>query len=153
MNGDKKIIYTHSATERLQMFHHEVDAELQRYFQERKFVPGDEFIEVTASDIDEVAQKFRISRPIRTSSVRNLIPIVYSVIGVIMAVIGIFYEQFKVILEGDPKRLIFIGGGLFMLLISSYYLYMLKRKAQLERDIREIEFRKKYRDDNYTNFS
>lgn len=153
MNGDKKIIYTNSATQRLKMFHSEVDIEIERYFQERKFVPGDEFIEITASDIDEVAQRFRISRPTRTSSVRNLIPIVYSLIGVIMAVIGIFYEQFKLILEGDPKRLIFIGGGLFMLIISSSYLYMLKRKDQLERDLKEIEFRKKYRDDNFTNFS
>ena len=146
MNGDKKIIYTETAKQRFEKFHIEINEEVERYFQERKFVPGDDFIEITASDIDEVAQRFRISRPVKTNSVRTLIPVVYTTMGVILTIIGLFYDQFKTILEGDPKRLIFIGGGLFMIFISWTYLYLIKtreKKEQIERYYKEIELKRK----------
>jgi len=146
MNGDKKIIYTETAKQRFEKFHIEINEEVGRYFQERKFVPGDDFIEITASDIDEVAQRFRISRPVKTNSVRTLIPVVYTTMGLILTIIGLFYDQFKTILEGDPKRLIFIGGGLFMIFISWTYLYLMKtreKKEQIERYYKEIELKRK----------
>jgi|JI6StandDraft_1071083.scaffolds.fasta_scaffold305689_1 hypothetical protein len=146
MNNSKKIIYTDSAKERFDKFHYEVTQEVENYFQERKFVPGDEFIEITASDIDEVAQRFRIARPVRTNPVRTLIPIVYTLAGVILTATGLFYDQFKLILSGDPKRLIFIVSGLFMILFSWAYVYLIKnreRREQIERHYRELELRRK----------
>jgi hypothetical protein len=145
MNGNKKIIYTESAKQRFEKFHLEINEEVERYFQERKFVPGDDFIEITASDIDDVAQRFRISRPIRSNPIKTLIPIVYTVVGLVLTVLGLFYEQFKTILEGDPKRLVFIGSGLFMMVLSWMYVYIIKsreRREQLERHFKEMERRR-----------
>jgi hypothetical protein len=145
MNGNKNIIYTESAKQRLEKFHLEINEEVERYFQERKFVPGDEFIEVTASDIDEIAQRFRISRPIRTNPIKTLIPIVYTIVGLLLTGLGLFYEQFKSILEGDPKRLVFIGSGIFMIGLSWAYVYIIKsreRREQLERHFKEMERRR-----------
>lgn len=146
MNNYKKIIYTESANQRLEKFHIEVGQEIEKYFQERKFVPGDDFIEITASDIDEIANRFRITRPIKTYSIKSLIPIVYTTMGLIMTFIGIFYDQFKKILEGDPKRLAFIAGGIFMVFISWTYMYLLKmreKREQIDTFYKDIESRRK----------
>lgn len=139
MNTGKKIIYTETAKERLEKFHMEVNQEMERYLQDRKYVPGDDFIEVTASDIDEIAYRFRIERPSRTS-IKTLIPIVYSIVGVVMTVIGVFYNQLTTLLQGDPKRLIFITSGLVMLLASWFYLYLIRikeRRNELDRVLNE----------------
>lgn len=146
MNTNRKIIYTDSAKERFEKFHFEVTQEVENYFQERKFVPGDEFIEITASDIDEVAQRFRVARPVRTNPAKTLIPVVYTLSGVILTMAGLFYDQFKLIISGDPKRLIFIISGIFMILISWAYVYLIKnreRREQIERHYREMELRRK----------
>lgn len=151
MNGNKKIIYTESAKQRFDKFHLEINEEVERYFQEHKFVPGDDFIEITASDIDDLAQRFRISRPIRTNPIKTLIPIVYTAMGLILTGLGLFYEQFKTILEGDPKRLVFIGSGLFMILLSWAYVYLIKsreRREQIERHFKEIERRRNEPNEN-----
>jgi hypothetical protein len=131
MNTSKRIIYTESAEERLSKFNSEIKEEIENYLRERKYVPGDELIEVTASDIDEVAYRFRIQRPIRSNK-KTLIPIVYSIIGLFTTTIGIFYNQIISLLQGDPKRLILIAGGMFMLLISWFYLYLLKLREKQE---------------------
>ncbi len=86
----KKIIYTETAKERLSNLHSEVDAKIEVYLQEKKYVPGDDFIEITASDIDSVSEKIRIIRPTSVSSMRKFIPIVYSIFGVM----SIFYGGF-----------------------------------------------------------
>jgi len=146
MNTNRKIIYTDSAKERFEKFQFQVTKEVENYFQERKFVPGDEFIEITASDIDEVAQRFRISRPIRTNPVKTLIPVVYTIMGVVLTLVGLFYDQFKVIISGDPKRLVFVISGVIMIFFSWTYVYILKsreRREQFERQLRELEVRRK----------
>lgn len=132
MNGNKKIIYTDTAKQRFEKFHLEINDEVERYFQERKFVPGDDFIEITASDIDEVAQRFRITRPIKTNIANKLIAILYTAFGIVLILIGLFYDDFKTIIEGDPKRLAFIAGGLFMTLISWIYLHIIRLKERKE---------------------
>lgn len=142
MTNDRKIVYTDSAKVRLEKFHLDIQEQVERYFQERKFVPGDEFIEITASDVEELSQKIRISRPTRSSPVKTLIPVIYTFTGVIFIAVGLFYEQFKLILEGDPKRLVFIAGGLAMILASWLSLYIFKareRKEQLERHYYELK--------------
>lgn len=129
MNDNKKIIYTETAKQRLENFHIEVDKELEYYFSDKKFVPGDDFIEITASDIDEVSSKFKIVSHSKTS-IKRLIPALYSTMGILMTVVGVFFEQFKTIIEGNPIRLVFIIGGVLMVFISWFYLYIVKIREQ-----------------------
>lgn len=131
MDINKKIIYTESAKARLDQFHIEVDRQLEDYFRDRKFVPGDDFIEVTGMDIDEVANRFRFIRPTRTS-VRSLIPAIYTFFGVTMTLIGLFYEQIVHLIQGNPVRLVFIISGIFMVLVSWFYLYYMKIREHRE---------------------
>lgn len=151
MNEIKKIIYTESAKDRLSKFYLDVENQLEDYLRDRKFVPGDDFIEVTASDIDEAAYKFRFVRPLKTNT-RKLIPVVYSIMGLIMTITGLYYEQIRILLEGNPVRLIFIISGITMLFIGWFYLYYLRirdNKFEKERMMYEAEqrHRQKMKDD------
>ena len=65
---NKKIIFTDSAKMRLEKLHIDIDAQIETYLKDRKNVPGDDFIEITASDIDELSYRLKIIRPTRTNS-------------------------------------------------------------------------------------
>src|SRR5688572_5439647 len=118
MSTSKKIIYTESAKERLERLHFEVNKGIENYLQQRKYVPGDDFIEITALDIDEVSQRFRIIRHSSSKYTKTLIPILYSMIGIGLLIVGLYYDQIQLLLKDDPQRLMLIGMGLVMIGMS-----------------------------------
>ena len=150
---NKKIIFTDSAKMRLEKLHIDIDAQIETYLKDRKNVPGDDFIEITASDIDELSYRLRIIRPTRTNS-RQLILYVYAIMGMISTIIGLFYTQIKTIIFEDKERLIFILGGLLFTTTALVMSYMYKLKERKEQDILDYErekmkyneFKSKYKD-------
>lgn len=137
MNTGKKIIFTESAKDRLENFHFEINQEIENYFQERKYVPGDDFIEITALDIKEITRRIRIVRPSRTN-IKKLIPVLYTTMGVILILFGLFYDQIFIIIRQQPKRLIFIVGGLAMLFVSWFYIYFIRIREKRDESVRTI---------------
>lgn len=138
MSRGKKIIYTESAKERLEKLHFEVNKEIEDFLQERKYIPGEDFIEITALDIDEVSKRFRIVRNSPSRYMRSLIPALYSVVGTALVVVGLFYEDIITLIKDNPLRLMLIGTGFVMVGMSWLYLYLIRirdRKNELEKEI------------------
>lgn len=135
-----KIVYTESALSELEKFQDQQKAELESFLKEKKFVFGDDILEVTASDVREASRHFRVTRyssspiPITSMLLRA-----YMVLGVVMAVAGIFYNDIIAMLEGNPMQLALVLSGLAVTVISfvgSYYFRM--------REARRYELEKRY---------
>ena len=58
-----KTIFTTAAKEEINRFREHQERRLIELIREKKFIVGDEELEVTASDIKDAAGHFRISRP------------------------------------------------------------------------------------------
>jgi len=135
---NKKIIFTDSAKMRLERLHIDIDAQIEAYLKDRKNVPGDDFIEITASDIDELSYRLRIIKPTRTNT-KHLILFVYAVIGMISTIIGLFYTQIKIIIFEDKVRLMFIVFGLSLMAIAFVMSYLFKLKERKENELLDYE--------------
>jgi len=120
---DKKVIYTDSANERLELLFYDLRKKINNHFLEKKYVFGDDQIEVTASDIEEVSKRIKLFVPKRRSSVQ-LILIIYSVLGVFIFFFGLFYGEIKNIIEsGGSFRFAIIISGILLTVFSVIYLY------------------------------
>lgn len=131
MKTEKKIFYTDSAKERLEKFHIEINQRIDKYLQEKKYIPGDDFVEITASDIDEISNSIRFYRPTKLP-IRKLIPATYAIFGILLIIFGLFYEQIRTLIENQPTRLIFILSGLTMFFFGYFYLFLINSKEKRE---------------------
>jgi hypothetical protein len=148
MENNKKIVFTDSANMRLEKLHMDLNAQIEQYLRDRKNVPGDDFIEVTASDIDELSYRIRIIRPSR-ANMKQVILYIYAIIGIITTIVGLFFNQIKNILFEDKERLIIITVGLTFSLAALLAAFMNKTKEKKEQELIDYERRKRKMDDFY----
>lgn len=149
MTNNKTIEYTQAGRDRLAQLEASFREKVEKELRERKRVPGDEAIEVTAADIDELDRamslRFHDIRDYQLIS-RDLIVRAYAVIGVVLFAAGVFYPMLSTIRE-NPTQLMLLGTGLVMGL-GSYMMHVLvsrrqrmqEMEAQFER-IRELRQR------------
>ncbi|WP_444666778.1 hypothetical protein [Flavobacterium columnare] len=151
MDNNKKVIFTDSAKVRLEKLHTDIDLQIENYLRDRKNVPGDDFIEVTASDIDDLSYRIRIIRPNKSSS-RQLILLLYGAMGLLSTLIGLFYSEIKTILFEDKERLIFFVVGLTFSSVSFFLYYLTQTRERKEKEILDYEKEKRKLDDFYTKY-
>ena len=132
MKTEKKIFYTDSAKERLEKFHTEINQRIDKYLYERKYIPGEDFIEATASDIEEISNNIRFIKPSKTS-LRKLIPATYAIMGILLVIFGLLYDDIRKLIENQPTRLIFIISGLVMFFLGYFYLFLLNSREKREK--------------------
>lgn len=150
---NKKVVFTDSAKMRLEKLHLDINSQIENYIRDRKNVPGDDFIEVTASDIDELSYLLRIVRPFKTNS-RQLILYIYAITGVVTTLIGLFYDQILLLLESENKtRLLLILGGLIFSSAAFFLMYIFKIKERRERELIYYEKEKMREKDFYSTFN
>ncbi len=144
----KKFIYTQSAKERLEKLQVKVQDEIEKYLRDRKFVPGDDMIEITAADIDEIARLIKIERPEKLKQ-KSIIGILYIVLGLTILSYGVLYEDFITLLEKNPLRLVLIIIGFSTIAMSVIILYRSQIKAKYyEGDLNDrLRQLKKYQED------
>ncbi len=139
-----KIIYTDSAKTELERFHQDRQKQLEAMIEHEKYVFGDEIVEITASDIRELEKRFYVKeeRAYRFPTTTILLKM-YFVVGIGMAVFGVFYDQFMELLTGNPiQRLLVLSGvGLSVLsIIGNYYLRVRQEmREHHEKRYREYE--------------
>jgi hypothetical protein len=132
-----KIIYTESGKQALEVFKLRQVQELEERIASRKYVFGDDVIEVTASDVKQ-ASEIRNTLPhafARRSAAQGLLYI-YIIIGVLSAIVGLLYEQFLGLFHSQPIQLALVIGGLG-LSVASYA--MLQRFRARERVLQQME--------------
>jgi hypothetical protein len=120
-----KIIYTESALKELANFEDKNKKLLEATIAERKYVFGDETLEITAADVRVVADKVKIFHP-RRSRLRILrfTAQTYIFLGLITMVGSFFYRYIVAFFSENPKQAaVFMGGVVICILgfISSFY--------------------------------
>lgn len=140
------IEFTVSGENRLKELTSEINNKIIENIRKSKYAPGDDFIEITASDIDNVAMNIRFVQPSQ-SNFKQIIFTSYIIIGVFLIFIGIFLDELKIIIAEDPTRLMFIVMGLIFSIISLYFSFSFKNKQKIEEELymKNIE-RNKIRD-------
>jgi H+/Cl- antiporter ClcA len=133
-----KIIYTESGQKALEEYKLRQVQVLEERVTSLKYVFGDDVVEVTASDIKQ-ASETRSSPLIRVrerqSLTRSLLA-VYVVLGILMGVFGLFYDQIFLLLRRNPTQLLLSVSGISVSLAS--YL-MLARLRSRDREIEKME--------------
>ena len=135
MSSEKKVVYTDSAKERLNDIHNDLDSEIESVLRDRKFIPGESVIEVTASDIHEISEVMDIQfrdRSSRKKVFRRFVVYTYLLFGVTTAFAGLFYDELMNIIE-NPIRAMLLGVGITMTLASilmNYYYETIERRGE-----------------------
>jgi hypothetical protein len=137
-----KIVYTESGRRALDEFKEEQIQELVRDLEQRitsrKYVFGDEEVEVTANDVRMAAEMRTIQPQLlrsRLSSTR-LILMVYMVLGALTSVAGLFWGTLRTLYADDPIRFMLVVSGVAIALMSYV---MLARFRERDREIQRME--------------
>lgn len=138
MTLDETVIYTDAAKKRLEELHAEVKQDIEKAIQERarerKYVPGDDRIEVTASDIEGLANAMRLEFLDRHRYRRFLllkrIASLYALFGVLAILGGLFYPTLRDLSQENPFQLAIIFAGVLLVLMS--YLIWTWAQARIE---------------------
>lgn len=138
METDVQIRYTDEAKERLEIFERNLVKDIERLIKERKYIPGDDFIEVTGSDILYALKYIKITDPIQREF-RYIIIYIYFLIGATSMFIGLYYERLKELFYNPIQAMLVTIG--FVMIIAS--LFLLRFTA-----IRERRY-KKMKDDDW----
>ena len=114
MTFHKPIVYTEAAQERLDAFRRRLDTEFEEVLRQRGSIPGDDHIEVTASDIEALTRSLQWrpgARGVWRRAVRGLVLRAYTLIGIVMAAAGLLYPYREQLLA-DPVQATLILTGL-----------------------------------------
>ncbi|OFY51035.1 MAG: hypothetical protein A2W85_05370 [Bacteroidetes bacterium GWF2_41_31] len=144
---EKIISYTNSATSKMEKVISGLRKKIEDDIVESKNFPGEEIIEITASDIENTFNRVRIIKRYSKKSFNNrlitlLLPI-YFLSGILLMLFGVYYKEIKDFIENDREQLAFVLSG-FILSLTAGAIYFLRK-------FRENERRKEIIEKNYEN--
>ena len=119
-----KYIYTDTAKQELEKYLAAQQVQLEKRIAEKKFVPGDPCVEITASDIKEFLRYSRLFSDVKLEDRRlrrdrlRIMTKFYMLIGGTMVVFGVFYSQLMVTVANDPFRAAMIFGGIATIMMG-----------------------------------
>ena len=115
-----RINYTDVAKDRLQKLNEGISEKLQDMLIDRKSIPGEQIIEITGSDVEELARSLRIvTRSERDTTYRSFLLRLILVIGILIALFGLFYENIVLLLLDDPLRAALVFGGAIISFVAA----------------------------------
>lgn len=129
-----KIIYTESGKQALESYKQRMVSDLENSIKQRKYVLGDDLIEITASDVKEASDGgySKIGYVTRRSSVTKTILQVYLIFGFLTAIFGLFYNEIIVLIRDRPQQLVFIVAGAAVSIVSTVLLARIRVREQQE---------------------
>jgi uncharacterized protein (UPF0248 family) len=139
MNTSKQIVYTDAAKERLEKLRGEILEQIEVALRENKSIPGDRIIEVTESDIEQLARSMEVvfyQNYKRKLESRQLILNVYFVMGILTIVGAFFYPEFRSLVS-NPIRAALLATGLLMLVVTYMMRQYLKGRDQMKAEFFE----------------
>lgn len=156
----KSIIYTDSASKKLENVLDKIKKDITEDIINSKNYPGEELIEITASDIEDTYERVFIRNKktrydSRSRMIRLILP-VYFVMGILITFYGLFRKDIQELISGDKVELTYVLVGFIVSLTTGAMFYLLKQrenerkreylkeKLDIERQLleREIESKK-----------
>jgi hypothetical protein len=136
-----KIIYTESGKNALESFKENKAKELEENIKQRKYVLGDDLIEITGADIKEAENEMGHYKQFarRRSSSYKLVLQLYSVLGILLAFGGVFYQDVIYIFTTRPEQVAFIVSGIGISIACLVMLSRLRFKEQADQELMRIQ--------------
>lgn len=128
------IKYTNAALEQLEKFKLDQVKKLEDLIVENKRFPGADFIEITASDIQEEARKFTYRKPEIKNQLRYLVIYTYFVIGIGLMLFGFLYQDIINIWKNQPKQGLYILMGFIMTVMSGILFFYIRYREKIRFD-------------------
>ena len=129
MGPEKSIKYTAPAREAIERAQEKYKDELESIIRERKYVPGEDFIEVTASDVERATRQVTVLSD-RTRDHRELILRSYMILGVLTIGLGLFYEDIVFMLRNNPTQFMLIVAGITMVAVGFFSRWHFRRRQR-----------------------
>ncbi|MEJ1381356.1 MAG: hypothetical protein RPT95_10380 [Candidatus Sedimenticola sp. (ex Thyasira tokunagai)] len=129
MGSQKDIRYTEPALESVEKAQKKYKEELESIVRDQKYIPGEEFVEITASDIDRATRQVNFFSK-RKSDVRGLVLEVYMVLGIVTVVLGLFYEQIRFMMQNNPTQFMLVVAGATMIAVSAISRWYFNRRQK-----------------------
>lgn len=135
--------YTEAGERELGLFKRKQVSLLEDIIRERKYIFGDEELEITASDIMEAESMFRV---VRSSSYRErklyltqYLLKLYAILGISTIFLGITYPYLQNIFVENRTQFLIVAGGIFMSALSSLMFFWVRQREQRYRRMEEME--------------
>jgi len=135
----KSIIYTDTAQKKLDKILIEFKNKIEEDIRLSKNYPGEELIEITASDVEETSERFYLEEKNSKIAAKNrllkrILPI-YVILGVFLMLFGLFYSEVNDLLLNEPNRLIYVLIGFILVLVGvAYYYSILQKESESKKD-------------------
>lgn len=131
--NNKRLNITLKGQEQLEIFKQQQVNVLLDKIVEAKEYPGSEEIEISGNEINEFSKNFIYRDNARMAKRRNslmLISAIYSVVGLFLVILGIYYDSFIYIIKTSPERtaLIFTGITIFLVGILAQFFFMFQSR-------------------------
>lgn len=113
-----KISYTYSAEKELIEFHDRQQKMLEELIERKKYVYGDDVLEITASDIKEASNYIKAAPPLNRIHLIAITSKVYMSLGVLTMLGAFSYPYLTDLLKENSEQLAIFGIGLLMALVG-----------------------------------
>lgn len=143
MNKETNIIYTDSAKKCLEKVKENYLKQIEELILERKNIPGEVLIEITASDVNDALQSLIVLKRSKREEWRNLIIYTYLILGLFISLFGLFYGKIGRILSENPIQVFYLIIG-FMMVFASILLLKFTRKKESLKHKSEYDILNKY---------
>ncbi|MCK5722396.1 MAG: hypothetical protein KAI84_07635 [Gammaproteobacteria bacterium] len=122
-----QIVYTNEAEERLEKLMNKFKSDIEFLIKNMRYVPGDRLIEITGSDIEIVSKNFKMISPDKNRS-REFIINLYLTSGTMLIIFGLFFNEFKNLLQENPIQLMLVLIGATMIFAGLWAKSIINRK-------------------------
>ena len=143
----KEIIYTEASTKKLEIVIEDLKKRMERDIYDSKYYLGEDNIEITASDIEDIYRRVRIiKKDYKSYSSKRMMKLVfplYFFLGIFTMVFGLFYEQIQYIIHESPTSLMLILGGFLCSLLGGVMYLFIKQRENERKETERQMYRKK----------
>lgn len=143
MDSRRQLMYTDAGQMRRKQLVEDLERRLDHAIMERKFVPGIDVVEITGSDVDELARSMELvfrDRYLQRFRSRRAFVNIYLALGALMVMTGLFYDSLSALIQ-QPKQLLLIAVGAAMIVaafVLRFYLDIRSRAFERERDYMRV---------------
>lgn len=136
MDINKNLVLTDAAIARLEQAVSEYKTAVEEALAEYRYTPGEDNIEITASDLEEVLSGMRVVNR-RRSVARDLVLRIYLAIGVVLTTVGVLYGRlsafFSEAFSRHPEQLFILLSGVVFLSAGVVGRLLIERRHLQER--------------------
>jgi hypothetical protein len=136
MEYRKQHVFTDAGKTRRDALLQDIEKQIDDALAANKFVPGVDVVEITGSDVDELARNMQVvfrDRQEQRQRNRDLLLSTYMVLGAATTIFGLFFDRLKTLMENPTQFLLVASGFLMVALALLMRVYLRSRDDAIER--------------------